>query len=92
LADAAGISLSAISRYEGDRREPTAAVIMSLARVLNITGDAILGIDPQPDLVAQNSDEASVLRIFRDLNDLGQERFLEYGTGLKEVSKFTKKK
>jgi len=92
LADATGISLSAIGRYEGDKREPTAVVLMSLAKVLNITGDALLGLEPQQDLIAQNTDEASWLRSFRDLNAVGRNRALEYISCLKDMTQYTDNK
>jgi hypothetical protein len=33
-------------------------------------------------LIAQNSDEALALRLFRQLNDVGRERVLEYSSVL----------
>jgi len=91
LADAAGISLSALSRYETGKREPNAAAIMSLAKALNVTGDTILGLDPLPDLIAQNSSEALALRIFRTLNDTGQSRVLEYSSVLSKSPQHSRK-
>ena len=89
LAGAAGISLSALSRYETGKREPTAVAIMNLAKALGTTGDTLLGLEPRPDLIAQNGDEAKWLRAFRGLNNLGKDRALEMVSCLKELSRYT---
>jgi transcriptional regulator with XRE-family HTH domain len=78
LAEAVGIIPAALSRYETDAREPNIVILMSLAKALNITVDALLGLEPHPDLIAQNGDEYALLRNFRGLNRTGRERALEY--------------
>jgi len=84
LAAAIGMSSNAISHYEKDNREPNILVLMNLAKILNITGDALLGLE-HPKLVAQNRNEYALLHAFRDLKSIGQDRALEYISALKEL-------
>jgi len=87
-AELAGIKPSAISYYESDKREPNVLILLKIAKVLNITVDALVGFEPQPDLIAQNSDEAHVLRVFRTLNSLGQDRVAEYAAVLSKSPQY----
>jgi len=83
LADAIGMSSTALSYYETDKREPNITILLRLAKKLNITGDTLLNAEPIPDMmIATNSDEYPLLRIFRGLNNLGRERLLEYAAAL----------
>ena len=88
LAALTGIKPSTLSYYERGKREPNVLVLISLAKALGITGDALLGVKPQPDRIAQNRDEAAVLRVFRAMNPLGQKRALENMSDLSEVPKY----
>jgi len=63
--------------------------LISLAKALEITGDALLGVEPQPDLIAQNRDEAAMLRVLRAMNPAGQKRALESVSDLSEVPKYS---
>jgi transcriptional regulator with XRE-family HTH domain len=90
LAAAAGISPTALNYYEKGKCEPNILVLMNLAKALNVTGDALLGLEPHQDLIAQNRDEYNILRDFRNLNALGQQRLSEYAAGLGEVPRFTR--
>ena len=82
LAAAVGISPTVLSRYEADKLEPNVLTLMNIAKELKITVDALVGLEPRPDLIAQNSDEALALRLFRQLNDVGKSRVLEYSSVL----------
>jgi len=88
LATAVGISPTVLGRYETDAREPNSLILMKLARALNVTADALLGLEPHPDQIAQNSDESDWLRIFRKLNGLGRDRALEYVSEMTEMPKY----
>jgi transcriptional regulator with XRE-family HTH domain len=90
LAIAAGVSPTALNYYEKGKCEPNILVLMNLAKALNVTGDALLGLEPHHDLVAQNRDEYNILRAFRGLNALGQNRLAEYAAGLAEAPKYAK--
>lgn len=87
LAAAVGMSPTAISYYETDKREPNILILMNLAKTLNITGDTLLGLE-HPDLIAQTDDEYSMLCAYRALNSVGQERLLEYANSLRELPKY----
>ena len=89
LAAFVGISSAALSQYEKGKREPNLLVITSLARALNTTIDALLGLEPLPDLVAQNRGEYALLRHFRGLNALGQKRILGDIAELGELPKYS---
>ena len=43
-ARAMGISQAAISQYENDEREPTAAVVIAMARTYGVSIDYLLGV------------------------------------------------
>jgi len=88
LAAAVAMSPNAISYYEKDKREPNILILMKLAKILNVTGDALLGLE-HPDLTAQNRDEYTLLSCFRRLNSLGQKRILGDITGLGELPKYS---
>jgi transcriptional regulator with XRE-family HTH domain len=89
LAGMVGIKPSTLSYYENGKREPNVLILIGLAKALEITGDALLGVEPQPDLIAQNRDEAAVLRVFRAMNHLGQKKALENMSDLSEVPKYS---
>jgi len=89
LAALAGISSAALNQYEKGKREPNLLVITNLARALNTTIDALLGLESLPDLTAQNRDEYTLLRDFRRLNALGQKRILGDIAGLGELPKYS---
>jgi len=89
LAEMVGIKPSSLSYYERGKREPNVLILIGLAKALKITGDALLGVEPQPDLIAQNRDEAAILRVFRSMNRLGQQKTLEYTSDLSEIPKYS---
>jgi len=89
LAELAQLKPSTLSYYERGKREPNVLVITALAKVLKVTGDALLGMEPAPDLIAQNRDEAAVLRVFRAMNPAGQKKALENMSDLSEVPKYS---
>jgi len=82
LAAAVGISPAVLSRYEAGKLEPNVLTLMNIAKELKITVDTLVGLEPRPDLIAQNGDEALLLRLFRQLNDVGRDRALEYSSVL----------
>jgi len=84
-AELAGISPTALNYYEKDKREPNVLILINIAKVLRVTVDTLVGLEPRPDLIAQNSDEAFMLRLLRNLNSRGHERALELVSGLKEM-------
>jgi len=91
LAAIIKISPTALSRYESGKLEPNVLTLMNIAKELKITVDTLVGLDPRPDLIAQNSDEALLLRLFRQLNDVGRGRVLEYSSVLSKSPKHADK-
>lgn len=89
LAAAAGIKSSTLGCYESGWREPCVETIKKLSQALNITGDTLLGLEPFPDLVAQNRDEYTLLHLFRGMNESGRKRALENVQDLSEVVKYS---
>jgi len=92
LAIAAEIKPTALNFYEKDKREPNVLILIRLVKALNITGGALLGIEPPPDMITKNKNEFHALHTLRNLNSIGQEKALEYMSDLSEVSKYTVKK
>ena len=84
MAEAVGMSPNAISYYEKDKREPNILILMKIAKILDVTGDALLGLE-HPDLAAKNRKEYALLHAFRSLKSIGQDRTLEYVSALKEL-------
>ena len=90
LAAEIGMSSNAVCHYERDYREPNILMLAGIAKALKVSGDALLGLEPNSDLVAQNRDESALLRDFRALKCVGQERALEYLSALKELPRYAK--
>jgi len=69
LAAAVGVTQSLISFYEKGATEPSAAVMVQLARVLGVTADELLGLKPPQQ--ARRS-EGGDLRLMRKLQRVQQ--------------------
>ena len=92
LAVAAGITPTALNYYEKDKRQPNVLILIRLVKALNVTGGALLGLEPPTDMITKSKNEFHALHTLRNLNSLGQEKVLEYMSDLSEVSKYTEKK
>lgn len=46
VADALGVAKSTYNMYESGKREPDVVKIRKLAKILNVTGDVLLGLEP----------------------------------------------
>ena len=80
LADASGIKQAQISRYERGTNDPTGAVLIALARALQVSVDWLLGMVDHDDLVTvelsdteknlidawRRGDTSAAMRIFAD--------------------------
>jgi len=87
LAEIIGVSYEALRNYKKDLREPNVTTLTNLARALNITSDALLGLEPHPQsLTAQNTDESTLLRFFRSFNNIWRDRILAHISWLSEMS------
>ena len=83
LAIAAGMAPNSISNYEKDKRMPSIVVLQDLAKALNVTADTLLGLESP-----ENTGESNVLRAYRSLNSLGQDRVVELLAWLEETPKY----
>ncbi|MCL2689467.1 MAG: helix-turn-helix domain-containing protein [Chitinispirillia bacterium] len=93
LAVAIGTSSSVLSYYESNVNDPPTPMLAKIAEVLDITSDKLLGLERfHPPVVYKNRNEYTLLRVHRILNTLGQDRVLEFATGLSEVPKYTERK
>jgi len=92
LATVAGISPTALNYYEKDKREPNVLILIKLAKALNITGGALLGLEPHPDMITQSRNEFLILNSIRELNARGQEKVLEYISDILDSGKYGEKK
>src|SRR5262245_26728413 len=60
-----GITGVQIARYENDRSQPTAEVIVALAKALDVTTDWLLGLREGVGFEGLNDLERQVLSVFR---------------------------
>ena len=84
LAAAVGMSHSTVSGYEKDKKTPSVPVLQGLAKTLNVTVDALLGLESP-----QNTGESNILRAYRSLNGLGRDRVAELITLFEENPKYS---
>jgi len=84
LGAAVGMSANAIGYYEKNQRKPNIITLLNLAKTFNISLDTLFGLESP-----ENAGETNILRTYRNLNDLGQDRVLEYAMILEENPKFS---
>jgi len=92
LADAIEVSSTVLNYYEKDKRKPNVLILIRLARALNITGDALLGLEPHPDMITQNKNEFLMLNSLRKLDCCGQDKVLEYISDIMASGKYVGKR
>lgn len=102
LADATGLSVMSIRRYESGERKPTMEIvetIMSALRQYSSDLDERLGFSLGSDVIIRDSDgdsflipggsrEARLLISFQAMNDLGKDEVIRYAENLLEADKF----
>lgn len=74
LAKEVGVSQSAIYLWENGKTDITGGCIVLLAKVLNVSADEILGIEPLPSTSDRGID---LLSIFNSMNEKQQELCIE---------------
>lgn len=80
VAEAIGVAKSTYSLYESGKREPGIDGIKKLAKALNVSPDTLIGNDYQEfQLTAQDT---ALLVMFKDLNDVGRKKVMEYVSDL----------
>lgn len=105
LADAAGISVMSIRRYESGEREPTEKVVEVIAKALKVHPaelDDRFGFFIGSDVMVETEDgeyitastdtrEGKILSRFQALNELGKDEAIRYTDMLLDINKFRKK-
>jgi len=76
LAEALGVSASAVGMYEQDRREPSAEKLVALSAVLGVSLDRLL--TGRPD---DPSDEAAMRAWYRSLREELRDAFIRLPDG-----------
>ena len=68
VAETIGVAKSTYSLYESGNREPGVPIIKKIARCLNVSADALLGIDTPVDAAPSglSSDEEIIIKYLRD--------------------------
>lgn len=76
VADAIGVARSTYALYETGEREPNVEIVKSLAKVLDVTGDYLIGLEKIPENA----------RVFYALaSQYGMDRILAYVEALNNV-------
>lgn len=83
LASIIGVAANTLSQYESGKREPDFATFQKIADALMVSTDYLLGRadqkeTPAPTDIGLSDSEQTMLQSFRQLNDEGQKRGIEY--------------
>ena len=95
MAALIGLTRGAYANIENGRREPDFDALNKFADFFGVSVDYLIGRDEQtPKPIAEASrdgltaEEASLLRNFRELNEEGQEKMLDYADDLVQSGKY----
>lgn len=102
LADAAGMSVMSIRRYESGEREPTERTVETIAQVLNVHPselDERFGFFLGSDVIVKAEDgefirasmatrEGKLLSSFQALNDQGKDEVIKYADVLLDSNRY----
>lgn len=85
LAQKLGVSDKTVSSWENDRTQPKIEVIEQICRVLRIPKAEIIGKDYDvEDTYEMTKEELDMLKLFRQLDEIGRIRAISYLEGLTE--------
>lgn len=85
LADRVGVSRSTIGMYERGVREPDHHTLKTLARVLGVDYNTLLGY---PNISGKASSYIAVWTMFEDLDIIDQNKVIAYMDGLLAAEKY----
>ena len=88
LAEKLGMSASRISMYEVGKREPDFESEEKIADFFNTDLNTLRGRDIEASYIYEDGDMKSVIDLYKNLNEKGQERVLRY---LEEISQLYSK-
>ena len=89
MAALIGVTRGAYGNIENGKREPDFKTLSKLADYFGVSVDWLIGRDKQstpPDELSAG--ESSLLRIFRELNEEGQEKLLDLADDLIQSGKY----
>ncbi len=90
LADRLGVSKGAVGNYETDANSPKASVMYKVFEILKCDANYLYQDDlPQKNSASVKADE-TLLSLFHDLNEEGQEKLLDYADDLVQSEKYIK--
>ena len=89
MADFIGVTRGAYANIENGRREPDFKTLNKLADYFGVSVDWLIGRDEQTALSGKlTAGESSLLRVFRELNEEGQEKLLDIADDLIQSGKY----
>ncbi|MBR3569947.1 MAG: helix-turn-helix transcriptional regulator [Oscillibacter sp.] len=91
-----GVSAPTVSNWEAGKINPTVANLKELCHLYKVSADYLLELQDRPSLSfaeTRNQDaittgEASLLQDFRELNEEGQEKILDFADDLIQSGKY----
>lgn len=88
LAKRAGCAQSTLSAIESTTKKPSTETLRGIARALGCTVAELMGesADEEPDTA-----EATLLRAFRALNEVGQAELIKRALEYTEITRYTEK-
>ena len=72
LADMLELSKSTITNYEADKRQPDVFMIKKLAKILDVTGDYLIGYEPRETRFAISDEALRIARAYDSMNEKGR--------------------
>lgn len=85
LAQKLGVSDKTVSSWENNRTQPKIEVIEQICRVLRIPKAEIIGKDYEAsDAFEMSKEEQELLKLFRQLDEIGRIKAISYLEGLTE--------
>jgi transcriptional regulator with XRE-family HTH domain len=94
IARMTGYSTARINYWAVGRNEPDKNALLTLAEVLRVDCGWLLGLDIPMTPTGEPLlpiDESSLIKLYRQMNELGRERLVERAQEMSEMSKYTEK-
>lgn len=97
VADLIGVTNSTYCGYETGKRQPDVKKLKQLSSVLSVSVDVLLDTDcylqhqnTPPTSSTTTSDEEKLVGLYRELNDEGQEKLVDYAEDLVAGGRYIK--
>lgn len=85
LCNELGKPYATVTKYETGEREPGHTYIIEIAEKFGVTTDYILGVQNQktsPSMATATPEEDKLIGLYRELNEEGQEKLVDYAEDL----------